>query len=111
MDEGRFEDARRNLHRAYELFPSADVAFALTQFWVRIGNYESALAWLERTQEHELAKRSRLRPDLSKSFEEKKAALHRAAEQQRKSPRNDPANTGDVVGSVSSEVTIHDAGT
>ena len=75
LRSGELERARDNLHRAYELHPSAGTAFALTEFWLTVGHIPSALAWLERTEELELKHRNPLRPNLSRTFAEKRALL------------------------------------
>ena len=82
MDRGDFRRARDNLHRAYEFNPGATIAFELTELWIRVGEFESALAWLERTESHERSNRHPLRPDLSKSFRDKRAQLQQLIEAQ-----------------------------
>lgn len=77
LENGELERARDNLHRAYELHPSAGTAFALTEFWLTVGHIPSALAWLERTEELEMKHRNPLRPDLSSTFSEKRALLEK----------------------------------
>lgn len=79
QDSGQYEFARDNLHRAYEHNPSAGTAFELTRFWVRMGNPDSAIAWLDRVMEHEDQSRSWLRPDISHHYETQRKLLACAA--------------------------------